>query len=143
VAIDLPDSRTRTSIQIKSPARNRLFSLCTFDPLPLRPSRIMTRLEKLQEMLKSSPQDPFLHYGVAMEHRRAGDLEKALAGLADAIACDANYVAAYFHQGQILAEQGNADAARQVLRDGIGIAQRTGDAHAAGEMAGLLDSLSP
>jgi len=101
----------------------------------------MNRLEKLQEMLKSSPEDPFLHYGLAMEHRRSGDLDAALAGLAAAIACDANYVAAYFHRGQILTEQGQTEPARQTLREGISIAQRTGDAHAAGEMTGLLESL--
>ena len=92
-------------------------------------------------MLKSNPQDPFLHYGVAMEHRKAGDLASALACLADAIACDTNYVAAYFHRGQILVEQGNADGARQILREGISIARRTGDAHAAEEMTGLLETL--
>jgi Tfp pilus assembly protein PilF len=92
-------------------------------------------------MLKSSPEDPFLHYGLAMEYRRTGELDRALACLTDALAGDANYVAAYFHRGQILAEQGNTEAARQVLREGIAVAQRTGDAHAAGEMTGLLDTL--
>jgi Tfp pilus assembly protein PilF len=101
----------------------------------------MPRLEKLQEMLKSTPHDPFLHYGVAMEHRKAGDLDSALAALAEALACDASYVAAYFHRGQILVEQGNLESARQTLRDGISIARRTGDAHAAEEMTALLDSL--
>jgi len=101
----------------------------------------MSRLEKLQDLLKSSPQDPFLHYGVAMEHRKAGDLDTALTALADAIACDPGYVAAYFHRGQILVEQGSIDDARKTLRDGISIARRTGDAHAAEEMTGLLDSL--
>lgn len=102
----------------------------------------MSRLEKLQEMLKSSPQDPFLHYGLAMEHRKGGDLDAALACLAQAIDCDADYVAAYFHGGQILAEQGQVDTARQMLRDGIVIARRSGDAHAAEEMTGLLESLN-
>ncbi|MBL8849747.1 MAG: hypothetical protein JNG89_08685 [Planctomycetaceae bacterium] len=102
----------------------------------------MNRREKLEELLKSSPQDPFLHYGLAMEDRRAGDLVGALARLATAVACDPDYVAAYFHQGQIRAEQQNVEGARQILREGISVARRLGDAHAAEEMTGLLDSLS-
>ena len=101
----------------------------------------MSRLEKLQELLKATPDDPFLHYGLAMEHRRAGKVDAALACLADALAKDPNYVAAYFQQGQILAEQGNSVAAGQALRAGIGVANRIGDSHAAGEMAGLLETL--
>lgn len=101
----------------------------------------MNRLEKLQELLKTSPDDPFLHYGLAMEHRRAGKVDAALASLAGALARDPNYVAAYFQQGQILAEQGDAPAAREALRNGIAVALRIGDSHAAAEMTGLLDTL--
>ena len=101
----------------------------------------MNRREKLEEMLKACPQDPFLHYGLAMENRRGGNLDGALTGLATAIACDPNYVAAYFHRGQIMAEKDDAEGARQILRDGIAVARRVGDAHAAEEMTGLLESL--
>jgi tetratricopeptide (TPR) repeat protein len=105
-------------------------------------STAMNRREKLEDLLKSGPDDPFLHYGLAMEDRRAGKLDAALASLATAIACDVNYVAAYFHRGQILSEQGELDAARQALREGIAVAGRTGDAHAAAEMTGLLETLT-
>jgi tetratricopeptide (TPR) repeat protein len=101
----------------------------------------VNRRAKLEEMLKSSPDDPFLHYGLAMEHRTDGQLPEALACLTRAIECDANYVAAYFHQGQILAERGETEAARQILREGIRVARQSGDGHAAEEMSGLLESL--
>lgn len=101
----------------------------------------MSRREKLEEMLKASPQDPFLHYGLAMEDRRAGNLDGASARLATAIDCDPNYVAAYFHRGQIMAEQRDVEGARQLLREGIAVARRVGDGHAAEEMTGLLDTL--
>jgi predicted Zn-dependent protease len=102
----------------------------------------MTRREKLQEMLTSSPDDPFLHYGLAMEHRGAGELAAALAELRKVLELDPHYVAAYFHHGQMLAEGGNVAAAREVLRSGIEVADRIGDRHAADEMRGLLDSLA-
>lgn len=101
----------------------------------------MNRREKLQEMLKSNPGDPFLHYGMAMEHRKAGNFPDALACLERAIECDADYVAAYFHSGQILAEQSDAASARRMLRTGIEVAGRLGDGHAIEEMTGLLETL--
>ena len=101
----------------------------------------MTRREKIQEMLTSSPDDPFLHYGLAMEHRTAGDRESALAELQKVLQLDPDYVAAHFHQGQLLAETGEAESARRILQIGIGVARRIGDQHAAEEMSGLLASL--
>ncbi|REJ85975.1 MAG: hypothetical protein DWQ45_16825 [Planctomycetota bacterium] len=100
-----------------------------------------TRREKLEEMLKSSPDDPFLHYGIAMEDRTEGDLAAAADGLRKVIGLDGDYVAAYFHLGQVLAERGDAGAARQILQEGIGVAGRTGDAHAEGEMREFLETL--
>jgi predicted Zn-dependent protease len=103
----------------------------------------MTRREKIREMLTSSPDDPFLHYGLAMEHRGAGESAAALAELRKVLELDPHYVAAYFHQGQMLAEGGDVVAAKQVLRSGIDVALRVRDQHAADEMRGLLDSLAP
>jgi tetratricopeptide (TPR) repeat protein len=101
----------------------------------------MTRREKLLEMLTSSPDDPFLHYGLAMECRNAGERDAALAELRRVLEIDPQYVAAYFHQGQILAEGGEVGAAREILQSGIAMAERVGDGHAAEEMRGLLATL--
>jgi hypothetical protein len=54
---------------------------------------------------------------------------------------DPNYVAAYFQEAQFLAGRGQNEEARTLLRDGIAIARRTGDSHAAGEMTDFLESL--
>ena len=99
------------------------------------------RREKLQEMLKSSPDDPFLHYGLAMEERAAGNLPAALLGLQKVLELDCDYVAAWFHQGQVLAEQGERDQAREVLETGIDVARRVGDQHAVDEMTGFLGEI--
>lgn len=99
------------------------------------------RREKLQEMLKSSPHDPFLHYGLAMEERAAGDLPAALRGLQKVLELDRDYVAAWFHQGQVLAELGKREQAREVLATGIDVARRVGDQHAVDEMTGFLGEI--
>ncbi|QDU37888.1 hypothetical protein Mal4_22070 [Maioricimonas rarisocia] len=101
----------------------------------------MSRREKLEEMLKSSPEDAFLNYGLAMEEAREGNLEAALAQLQRVIELDADYVAAYFQQGQLLAQENRVDESRQRLTEGIAVAERVGDAHAAGEMREFLAAL--
>jgi len=51
------------------------------------------------------------------------------------------YVPAYVQRGQLLARLGRDEEARDVFRAGIAAANKAGDAHAAGEMEGFLDSL--
>jgi hypothetical protein len=57
------------------------------------------------------------------------------------IVADPEYVAAYFQQGQILAALERHDVARSILQEGIAVARRTNDAHAAGEMTEFLATL--
>ena len=101
----------------------------------------MSKREKLQEMLKSDPDDVFLHYALAMTYVSDGDSAKALSGLQDVIDRNPDYVAAYFQKGQTLAREGRTDAAREVLARGIEAARRVGDSHAEAEMTGFLETL--
>lgn len=101
----------------------------------------MSRLAQLQQMLADEPNDAFLHYALGMEHVKLGDAEQALTQFASTNAAFPDHVAAWHQRGRLLADRGDADAARAVLQQGIIVAQRTGDDHAAGEMQGLLDML--
>lgn len=101
----------------------------------------MNRLETLKNMVAQNPNDSFLRYGLAMEHRNAGDLETAIAEFRTLIAANPDYVAAYFHGGQTLERLSRVDEARELYRRGIEASQRTGDAHARGELEGALGML--
>jgi predicted Zn-dependent protease len=101
----------------------------------------MSRRDKLEQMLKREPDDPFLHYGLAMELIKEGQVEAALERFDRTLSIDAGYVAAYFHKGNTLVAQGRIEDARETLRAGIQSAVRKQDTHAQGEMQGLLDSL--
>jgi len=90
----------------------------------------LSRREKLEEMLQTDPDDPFLHYALAKEHIAAGEAAAGLSRLQAVIERFPDYVAAYFQQAQVLAEQQQHDAARQALVSGIEVANRVGDAHA-------------
>jgi tetratricopeptide (TPR) repeat protein len=100
------------------------------------------RLAQLLKMLERQPRDPFLLYGVAMEHRKRDDPPKALEYLSRAIEVDPNYCYAYYQQGQVLESTGDTDAARRAYLAGIDAALRTGDEHARSELQAALDLLT-
>lgn len=101
----------------------------------------MPDIDRLKQMLADDPDDAFLNYGLAMEYSGRGDTEAALAQFDRVIALDADHVAARFQKGQLLAREGELEAARVALNDGIAIARRTGDEHAEGEMTEFLEML--
>jgi Tfp pilus assembly protein PilF len=103
------------------------------------PARTL-RMEQIEELLADDPTDPFLRYGLAMEYVSAADDATAadhLVRLAD----DASYVPAFLQAGQVLARLNRVEQACELLRRGVVAARQQGDAHAEGEMAGLLASL--
>lgn len=99
------------------------------------------RLAELERLLKHEPHDPFLRYGIAMEHKKAGRNDQALHWLAKTLEADATYCYAYFQQGQVHETQDDNDAARAAYERGIAKARQCNDAHAAGEMQVALDLL--
>jgi predicted Zn-dependent protease len=130
---DLEANRRRAAIRLQPPPQ-------TFSEIDT--SMSLTRRQKLEALLSESPNDPFLIYGLAMDDWGAGRAEPALAGLRQVLQVDPDYVAAYLQQGQILAASSRPAEAVEILKVGIDVANRIGDAHAASEMAGLAQSLA-
>lgn len=98
-----------------------------------------TRRERIEAMLRETPDDDgFLRYGLAMEYKAEGNPEKAAACFRDLLRATPDYVAGYLQLGQLLNQMGEEDEAKSVYRDGIAVAQRKGDQHAAGEMGQFL-----
>ena len=101
----------------------------------------MSRRAQIDELLKSDPSDVFLKYALANELAGEGDVPAALAAFDRVIEEHPDYVPAYFRKGQTLAADDQTDAARAVLTQGIDVAKKVGDDHAALEMTALLDTL--
>ena len=99
------------------------------------------RLRQLQKMLERQPDDPFLLYGVAMEHKKAGDAAGALDYLRRVTQKDPNYCYAYYQRGLVHESQGDTEAARRAYHEGIDAANRAADAHAKGEIEAALEML--
>ena len=96
----------------------------------------------LRRIAAERPADPFPLYGLAMELRRTGAVEEALAAFAQLAARAPDYVPQYLMHGQLLVELGRAEEARAVLERGRQAAADKGDAHAASELAAALGDLS-
>ena len=99
------------------------------------------RLQKLEQMLQRTPQDPFLLYGIALEHKNAGDPIRAIEFLDRTLAADAGYCYAYFQKGQVQETLGQAAEAKATYRAGVDAAKKAGDAHAQSEIEGALSML--
>jgi Tfp pilus assembly protein PilF len=98
-----------------------------------------SRRERIEDMLRETPDDDgFLRYGLAMEYKAEGDLEKAVTCFRELLQAAPDYVPAYMQLGQLLNQLEREDEAKAVYREGIATAQRKGDTHAAGEMSGFL-----
>jgi Tfp pilus assembly protein PilF len=101
-----------------------------------------SRRQRLEEMLAEDPTDPFPRYGLAMDYASAGEDETAAKVFGELLRVAPEYVPAYLQAGQVLARLGRDDEARAVYRAGVTVAQRVGDAHAAGELQGFMDMLT-
>ena len=58
------------------------------------------RLRQLQQMLQRQPDDPFLLYAAAMEHKKGGDSEQALELFGQVLERDPNYCYAYYTRAE-------------------------------------------
>jgi Flp pilus assembly protein TadD len=101
-----------------------------------------SRKQQIEEMLAEDPNDPFLRYGLAMEHVSAGQDEEAARCFEELLRVAPEYVPGYMQAGRALERLHREDEARALYRAGIAMARQKGDLHAAEEMEGFLDNLS-
>ncbi len=100
------------------------------------------RLETLKTLVEQNPQDTFARYGLAMEYAKAGNFELAVAEYRALLQFNPDYSYAYYHGGQALEKLGRMEDARAMYQRGIEATNRTGDAHARGELESALEGIS-
>jgi Flp pilus assembly protein TadD len=100
-----------------------------------------SRKQRIEELLAEDPNDPFLRYGLAMEHVSAGEDEEAVRCFEELLRTAPDYVPGYMQAGRALARLERSEEARAIFQAGIVAARQKGDAHAAEEMTGFLDGL--
>jgi Tfp pilus assembly protein PilF len=60
----------------------------------------MSRLNQIEEMLKSEPTDSFLNYALALEYAKVNDVKKAIELIEVLLVRDENYLGAYYQLGK-------------------------------------------
>ena len=99
------------------------------------------RLESLLNLLKKEPEDSFLLYGVALEYMSANNFEEAEKYFKSLLTIDSKYVPAYMQYAQLKVRQNEIESAKDFYKQGIQMAKKNGDKHAAKEMEEFLDEL--
>lgn len=100
------------------------------------------RRAMLEKFVAANPNDAFARYGLAMECASSGDPDAAVEHYEQLLAAHPDYVAGYFHYGQLLARLARTEEARRILSVGAAAAQKAGDLHARDEMEAALKSVS-
>jgi len=95
----------------------------------------------LEEFVAANPDDAFARYGLALECVNSGANEPAIEHFRYLLQAHPAYVAGYFHFGQLLARLARKDEAREILSQGIAVAQNAGNTHARDEMEAALREL--
>lgn len=96
----------------------------------------------LEQFVAKNPGDAFGRYGLAMEYMKENDASAAEMHFKKLIADHADYVAAYYQYGRMLAGVNRLAEAREILTTGVAQARQAGDEHARQEMQTALDELA-
>jgi tetratricopeptide (TPR) repeat protein len=102
---------------------------------------MQSRKEMLEEFLAADPNDSFSRYALALELEKASDLDAAIAQLREVIVRDADYVAAYYHLGRLLAKSAQEQEALDAYRRGLDVATRIGDQKTRNEIQEAIEML--
>jgi tetratricopeptide (TPR) repeat protein len=99
------------------------------------------RLAFLEQHCAAGTADSFAFYGLAMEYRKEGRIDDAIATFNRLRDKDAAYVPMYLMAGQALIDAGRSEEARVWLESGINVARTKHDTHALGELESALAGL--
>jgi Tfp pilus assembly protein PilF len=91
-------------------------------------------IANLQKLIGSPRDGALLRFSLGNEYLKLGDARSAQVQLAEAVARDPAYSAAWKLLGKALAEGGQREAALDAWRQGIEVAESKGDLQAAKEM---------
>ncbi|MGE0479663.1 MAG: tetratricopeptide repeat protein [Phycisphaerae bacterium] len=101
----------------------------------------MSRLEQLEKLVRTMPQDPDTHYCLGLELIHLQRWSDASAAFAHAAQLNPRFSAAYYHQARAEIGAGQNEQARATLAAGIEAAKSAGDWHTIGEMQALLETI--
>ena len=102
----------------------------------------MNRIEKIKEMLITSPADSFLQHALALEYIKLGMEADARNLFETILEREPGYVGSYYHLAKLLERTGETDAAIKVYERGMEETKKVGDNHAFGELRSAYEELT-
>lgn len=102
---------------------------------------MMNRLSQLKAFLEENPNDPFLHYAMALEYLKQKDQNQALHIFIELTQNHPQYVGTYYHLGKLQEELQQYDEALDTYQKGMKIALAEKDRHAHQELQGAFNML--
>jgi predicted Zn-dependent protease len=99
------------------------------------------RIEMLNKLILQMPNDPFLHYGLALEYFNMSDFQKAIELFGEIIQKFPNYVPTYYQFAQAYEKMKDVEKAKEMYKKGIITATTENDTHALAELRSALNEL--
>src|SRR5262245_36458639 len=100
------------------------------------------KIDQFRKFIEQYPDQPFPRYALAMELRKAGRFDEALAEFQQLSERTPDYVATYLMAGQTAEQAGQGPAAKSWYERGLEAAGKKGDMKALGELQDALGALS-
>jgi predicted Zn-dependent protease len=101
-----------------------------------------SRIDAFEAMVREQPEEAMAWYGLANEYVKLQRWGQAADALRTVVRLNPDYTAAYQMLGTALASDGKRDEAREIWKQGVQTATRTGAWKARQHMEGLLAETS-
>ncbi len=100
------------------------------------------RIGQLRAMLAEEPGDLFIRYAIALELKRAGNMEQAIEDLFTILLEEPEHIASYYQLALMLADTGKTQQAIETCEAGAMRCLVTGDRKARAELLELKNTLT-
>ncbi|MES2617167.1 MAG: tetratricopeptide repeat protein [Bacteroidota bacterium] len=102
----------------------------------------MDRIQILSDWIKQTPDDPFLHFGLAMEYLSISDTDKALQKMEEVFHLFPDYLANYYQLAKLYETLSKTDDAINIYEKGIALALLQKETKTANELRSALEELT-
>ncbi len=101
----------------------------------------MSRIDQINILLQTSPNDNFLQHALALEHIKIGEDTEAKKLFELILDRDPNYVGSYYHLGKLLERINDFTNAAKVYETGMQQAKVAKDNHSFNELQSALEDI--
>jgi Tfp pilus assembly protein PilF len=101
----------------------------------------MSRIEQINEYLKTTPADSFLQHALALEYIKMGDETTARQLFETILMREPGYVGSYYHLAKLLERTEDTGTAIKWYEKGMMAAKEAGDNHSYNELKAAYEEL--